>query len=226
MWPFPRQHPDEIVRRYQANTPRRLPRNTPLAGLRLLSVDLETTGFRVGTDLVLSIAAVDFTADEIKVSGISNWMVRHAHTPVNEATAIHGILPSESGKGEPEAGVLSQLLPLLEGSVLVGHHVSFDAAMLDDALRRTFGIRLRNPLVDTARLAMSTIDAFHQTGYSNQRPPTLDEVCAKAGVALIDRHTAVGDAFTTAQLFLFLCAKLKHMLGRELIVDDIPYQSS
>jgi DNA polymerase-3 subunit epsilon len=98
--------------------------------------------------------------------------------------------------------------------------------MLDDALRRTFGIRLRNPLVDTARLAMSTIDAFHQTGYSNQRPPTLDEVCAKAGVALIDRHTAVGDAFTTAQLFLFLCAKLKHMLGRELIVDDIPYQSS
>lgn len=226
MWPFPRQHPNEIVRRYQANTPRRLSRNTPVAGLRLLSIDLETTGFRVGSDLVLSVAAVDFTVDEIKLSGISSWMVRHAHTPVNEATAIHGILPSESGNGEPEPEILASLLPLLEGAVMVGHHVAFDAAMLDDALRRTFGIRLRNPQIDTARLAMSSIDAFHQTGYSNQRPPTLDEVCAKAGVALIDRHTAIGDAFTTAQLFLFLCAKLKHKLGRELTIGDLPLQSA
>lgn len=220
-WPFRKPHGNPVVRDYLAGTPRSIPRDTRLNTLPLVALDLETSGFHVGMDLILSVGVVVFHNGEIPLSGISSWIVRHDHTPVNEATAVHGILPSQSGAGESEPDVLAAILRLLEGSILIGHHVSFDIAMLDSSLRRTFGIRLRNQSIDTAQMAMSQIDAFHRSGYSNQRPPGLDEVCARLGIPVIERHTAAGDAFTAAQLFLMLCAKLKQRLGRELTLGDL-----
>lgn len=221
IWPFHKPHENPVVRQYLAGTGRRWSPETPLAALPLVAIDLETSGFRVGMDLILSVGTVAFQHGVIKVSGVSNWIVRHDRSPVNEATAVHGILPSQSGGGDPETEILNSLLPILEGAILVGHHVAFDIAMLDDSLRRAFGIRLLNRKIDTAHLAMATIDAFYQSGYSNQRPPTLDEVCTKVGVPMIERHTAAGDAFTAAELFLVLCAKRKQLLGRELTLGDL-----
>ncbi len=221
IWPFRISHENPVVRQYLAGTRRRWASDTPLGSLPLVAIDLETSGFRVGMDLILSVGTVAFTPEGIQVSKISNWIVRHGHPPINEATAIHGILPSQSEAGEPEAEILTSLLPILEDAILVGHHVAFDVAMLDNSLRRAFGIRLLNRNIDTAHLAMATLDAFHQSGYSNQRPPTLDEVCTKLGVPMMERHTAAGDAFTTAELFLVLCAKLRQRLGRELTLGDV-----
>lgn len=223
MWPFQHPNANPVLRNYQDKTPRRPARQTPLAGQRLVALDLETSGFKVGSDLVLSVGAVVFECEEIQLTGISHWIVLHERTPVNEATAVHGILPSQSGRGEPEGAILESLLGVLEGAMIVGHHVGFDAAMLDHALQRIFGIKLRNPLIDTAHLVMRNVDAFHRTRYSNQRPPTLDEVCTKLGIPITDRHTAAGDAFTTAQLFMFLCAKMRQKLGRPLLTGDLPF---
>jgi DNA polymerase-3 subunit epsilon len=118
---------------------------------------------------------------------------------------------------------MQELLPLLHGAVVVGHHINFDAAMIDRALRRRFDVGLRNPLVDTANLAQVAIDAFAKTGYANQRPPTLDEVCSHLEIMTMERHTAAGDAFTTAELFLLLCARMRQQLKRPLLVDDLPF---
>lgn len=195
----------------------------PASELRFSVLDIETTGFERSRDRILSISVVGVSCWTVAVGGLRSWLVCQPLVPLNEASAIHGITPAESAAGEPEERVMYELLQAVKGTVLVGHHIGFDIAMISEALQRHFRTDLRNPSVDTAELAMREIDAFHRTGYPNQRPPGLDEVCSLCGLPMLERHTAEGDAFTTAELFLLLCAKRRKRLGRELEWRDLPH---
>jgi DNA polymerase-3 subunit epsilon len=73
-------------------------------------------------------------------------------------------------------------------------------------------------------MAQRTVEAFGVTAYPGQRPPSLDEVCEHLGLPTVERHTAAGDAFTTAELFLVLCARMQRLRGRPLVVDDLPLE--
>lgn len=212
--------PDFVVD-YHDRTPRRIDRGRNWNDLNFVVLDAETTGFDPISDRLLSIGLVPLRKGGIVVEGRRNWLVQQLDVPNNDAVKIHGIAPAASARGTPEAEVLRDLLAVLSGAVLVGHHIAFDAAMISAALHRHFGTRLRNPLIDTAALATRHIDAFHKTGYANQRPPGLDEICAHAGLPVIGRHTATGDAFTTAQLFLWLCGRLRVRHQRELTAADL-----
>ncbi len=209
------------VRDYEFNSRRRPDRKTPGKDLRILVLDAETSGFRQSIDRMLSLSAVPVSGDRIRLPKMRSWMIYQADIVVNPATLVHGILPSETARGQSEREVLIELLPLLHDAVLVGHHVSFDARMLSDSLERNFGIPLRNVAVDTAVLAMTLLEAFHKTGYANQRPPSLEEVCAHFGIAMLERHTAAGDTFTTAQLWLQLVGLLRQRLRREIELRDL-----
>ena len=213
---------DPLAQAYRDATPRRVPGHRPWAELSFLVLDCETTGFRVGTDRILSLATMPVHGGDLRIGAATAWLVRQPGAALNAATAVHGILPSDTAAGDDERAVLAALLPQLHGAVLVGHHVGFDAAMLDEALRRHFGTGLRNPLLDTAELARNVVDAFGRTAYPGQRPPTLEELCAHFDLPPLDRHTAAGDTFTTAELFLFLCARLRRRLGRPLLAKDLP----
>ena len=209
---------------YVAGTPKRLSKKQPLDELCIVVVDAETSGFDVNQDRLLSLAAVPLRAREINIADVHSWLVYQANSGATDAAQIHGILPSDTRAGQSESRVMEELLPLLRGAVMVGHHIHFDAALIDHALRRRFGTGLRNPLLDTADLAQIAVDAFARTGYANQRPPTLDEVCSHLEIATMERHTAPGDAFTTAELFLLLCARLRQQLKRPLLVGDLPFK--
>lgn len=213
---------DPAIAPYVNGTARRIPASTPLSSITFLVLDAETTGFNLLTDRILSIAAIPVRGDRAEIGGMRNWLVYHPNAHVTAATKIHTILPSESSLGMPMPEILADLSSLLIGAVVVGHHIRFDAAMIDGEMRRVFRTGLRNPLVDTAAMAMRSVEAFRKSGYANQRPPGLDELCAHLGLPLWERHTADGDSFTTAQLFLMLCARLRQQLGRELVAGDLP----
>ncbi|WED63838.1 3'-5' exonuclease [Synoicihabitans lomoniglobus] len=206
---------------YREQTPRRVDPKRPWSELAFVSLDAETTGFDPEKDRLLSIGLVPVADGRIDVAGRRNWLVRQTDVPNNEAVKIHGIAPGESALGQPETEVLTELLAALTGKIIVGHHIGFDAAMIGTATRRAFGSRLRNPLLDTAALTSRHVDAFHKTGYVNQKPPGLDEICSHAGLPIVGRHTATGDAFTTAQLFLWLCGRIRVRHGRELRAGDL-----
>ena len=210
-----------VVQAYQNGTPRRIPGKTPITDLLFIVLDSETTGFNTANDRILSLAIAELRSGRLHIARSTSWLFRQDR-PVTQAVTVHGILPSDTAFGQPEHEVLLELLPRLQGAVIVGHHVGFDLAMLNAALKRHSKISLRNHVLDTARFAMSAVEAFARTGYPGQREPTLDEVCAQCGLTPIDRHTAEGDAFTTATLFLAMCARRQRQLGRPLRASDLP----
>lgn len=214
----------EVGQAYRDGTPRRYPGKTSLERLTFVALDAETTGFDTSRDRVLSLAVAPIRTLRLELAGMESWMVYQPTAPLNAAVTVHGILPSETAAGEPEEQVLAGLLVALRGAVLVGHHIAFDVAMLNAALERHHRVRLRNPLLDTAVMAQRTVEAFGVTAYPGQRPPSLDEVCEHLGLPTVERHTAAGDAFTTAELFLVLCARMQRLRGRPLVVDDLPLE--
>ncbi len=212
---------EPVAEDYRNATPGKISRKTPVDRLRLIVLDAETTGFDIGSDRLLTLACVEVSSGQLRVSDFHAWLFHQPAARVNDAVAVHGILPSETAQGQPEKEALAEALPILSGAVLVGHHVGFDAGMLDHALRAHFGLGARNLLVDTARLAMAELEAFRKTAYPNQRPPSLDEVCSNLGLPMHDRHTASGDTFATAQVFLLLAARARRRLGRPLRLGDL-----
>jgi len=213
---------DPVVAAYVEATPRRIADKTPLADPRFVALDAETTGCDPTKDRMLSLALIEVQAGRIQIAKSAAWVIFQQAAPMTQAVSVHGILPAETKAGLPEVEVLRELLPHLSGAILVGHHVNFDAAMLTSALQRNFRTSLQNPLLDTAKLAMETLDAFAKTGYLGQRAPSSDEVCAQSGIAPVERHTAEGDAFTTAMVFISLCARLQRRLERPLRAADLP----
>ena len=112
---------------------------------------------------------------------------------------------------------------MLAGGIIVGHHIRFDAAMINDAMMRHFKTKFCSRIIDTALMAMTELVAFHQTGYANQRPPSLDEVCSQLNLPVVARHTAEGDAFTTAEVFLLLYGRIRRRLRRRPVqARDLP----
>ena len=211
-----------VVEAYLEGTPKRIPGKTPINELLFIVLDCETTGFNATQDRILSLAISELRSGRLHIARSAAWLFRQDHT-VTEAVTVHGILPSDTAFfGQPEPDVLLELLPRLQGAVIVGHHIGFDLAMLNAAMKRHFKKPLRNHVLDTARFAMDAVEAFARTGYPGQREPTLDEVCAQCGITPLDRHTAEGDTFTTATLFLAMCARRQRQLGRPLCASDLP----
>ena len=121
-----------------------------------------------------------------------------------EAVTVHGVTRDETRKGVPEAEALERFLDYLRDGVIVGHHIGHDIATIDAACERHWGARLLNRSLDTMDLTLH----LERDGAFAGRPPirqfTLDALCTMFGVIPHDRHTATGDAFITAQVFLRL----------------------
>ena len=220
IWPW-KQPANPQARSYQQNQRQRPKRRDAADAVRFIVLDAETSGFDPAKDRMLSLATMRIENLELHLADMHSWLIYQADAGLTEAVNVHGILPSETADGAPEGKVMEALLPILGNAVVVGHHIGFDARMIDQAFRRHFGIKFRNHLIDTAELSMRELDAFARTGYANQHPPTLEDVCSHLEIQMIDRHTAAGDTFTTAQVFLTLCARIQKRLKRELQLRDL-----
>jgi len=99
---------------------------------------------------------------------------------------------------------LDGLLDALTGRVLVAHVASVERRFLAAALARE-GLRLANPIVDTAQLAAVVL---RRRG--TPVPPAIDlsRLAHILGLPAHRPHTADGDALTTGQVFLALVSEL------------------
>ncbi|MGD2021105.1 MAG: 3'-5' exonuclease [Thiohalocapsa sp.] len=170
--------------------------------VRFVVLDCETTGLDPRRDRIVSIGAIAVTGGEIDLGDTFEALLRVLHNTA--ATLVHGITRDETREGIGEDEALAGLLDYLRDGIIVGHHIGHDLAMIDAALARHQAPGLLNRRLDTGALAL----LLEADGAFAGQPPledlSLDGLCRRFDVAPYDRHTAPGDAFLTAQIFLRL----------------------
>jgi DNA polymerase-3 subunit epsilon len=186
--------------------------DTPVSEVRFVVLDSETTGFSPVLDRILTIGAVAVQDGEIRLDDSFDALLRVTGDvgPVD----VHGVTPERTRRGYDEGEAVERCLAYLRDGVIVGHHIGHDVSMLDAALERMgTDVRLLNRALDTADL---TLHLAQDGAFADVTLPahiTLDTLADLFGVIPHDRHTASGDAFITALVFLRLL-KLAARHGR------------
>jgi len=166
-----------------------------------VAFDCETTGLNPNKDRILSIGAIKFNTERILIKQNKEWFVKQLQSNA-ESIKIHGILPSTSSEAiMTEEQAIKAFLKYIGSATLVGHHVNFDITMINNALKRLGAGKLRNTQKDT-----NTI--YKQKGhYAHEQNFSLDELSKTYNIKTSNRHTALGDAYITAQIFQRLANK-------------------
>ncbi len=169
-------------------------------------LDTETTGLDLGQDNILSIGAVRIINNTIDISDSLSIIVKNQQLQTQNAVAIHGLVQTDiKGQSEPES--IAALFKFVGSDIIVGHHIAFDIAMLNKLSRKNGGGDLKNNLLDTSYLARR-LDHTTDPDSLDRKEYTLDKLCSRFKVIPKARHTADGDAFITAIVFMKLIQKL------------------
>lgn len=168
----------------------------PLAELAYTVFDTETTGLdiRAGDEMV-ALGAVRIVNGRLLESECFDHLVKPDGLLNPASIRIHGIQP-EMLAGQPDIGqVLYLFHRFAEGTILVAHNAAFDMRLLQLQEDRT-GIRFENPVLDTMLLSAVVHPA--------QDKHDLESIAERLGIIIMGRHTALGDAIGTAEIFLKL----------------------
>ncbi|MBX3277663.1 MAG: 3'-5' exonuclease [Acidobacteria bacterium] len=187
---------------------------TPASDVRFVVLDSETTGLDPRRDRLITIGAVAVKAGEIILADCFEAMLKVAYN--SSSVTVHGITREEAGEGFDEPEALEAFLPYLRDGVIVGHHILHDIETLNAACERHFGFNLRNRFLDTMDLTLHLQNDGAFAGRDEIREFSLDALCRLFDVEPHDRHTAGGDAFITALVFLRLL-KLGRRFGRDTL---------
>ena len=173
----------------------------PLAELAYTVFDTETTGLDpAGGDEILQIGATRIVNARLLAGESFDQLVDPRRSIPEAGIAVHGIRP-DMVRGKPAiAEVLPAFHAFAADTVLVGHNVAFDLRFLK-LKEEASGVSFDQPVLDTLLLAGLVHPGEESHG--------LEAIAGRLGVAVEGRHTALGDALVTAQIFLKLLPLLK-----------------
>lgn len=176
----------------------------PIEKAEFVVFDTELTGLDSKRDSVVSVGALRMTGGRIEIGNPFYRIVEPRTKLTAQSIVIHGITPSET-EGRPE---LSELLPeFLEfcgERIIIGHHISMDVAFINAELKRSTGRHLDNPLLDTITLYRKVCQGGSDTcAYYDgaAEDANLLTLARKYDIPVDQAHSALGDAYMTAQLF-------------------------
>ena len=170
---------------------------------RWVVLDTETTGVIATRDQIVSIGAVAVVQGEIQPQDSFECVIRQPYN--SSSVVVHGITQDESERratGETEA--LKAFSEYIGDSCLVGHHVEFDVTILNHRMKEKTGRGIRNPYLDTMELVIAMENAQQIDPRPSPNDFGLDALCRHFNVKRSGRHTAPGDAFITALIFIRL----------------------
>lgn len=169
-----------------------------------VSLDLETTGLDPANDHILSLAAVPIRGGRLLLSERFERQIRPDREFGIESIRHHLITPGEAAGGMSVTPAVREFLHWLGSRRLLGYHLAFDLAMLAPHVRGLTGFALPNARADLADAMAAREHLLHP-----EVPPNLafEHIAAQLGVTVLGRHTALGDAVTTALCWLALHAK-------------------
>jgi DNA polymerase-3 subunit epsilon len=166
----------------------------PLAQLAYTVFDTETTGLEPSAgDEIISIGAVRIVNGRILRNEVFEQLVNPRRPLSRASVKVHGI-DAEALAGQPAIeAVLPAFHRFCEDTVLVAHNAAFDMRFLE-LKESASGVRFDQPVLDTLLLSAAVHPA-----HDDHR---LESIAGRLGVRVIGRHTALGDALLTAEIFL------------------------
>lgn len=181
-----------------------------LSELTYTVFDTETTGLDPrGGDEIISIGAMRIVNGRLLQEQPFDQLIDpKRHLPWS-SIKYHGIRPEMLVDQPAIEEVLPKFQRYVQDTVLIGHNVAFDMRMLQ-VKESVTQVSFFNPVLDTMLLS-SVVHPAHESH-------DLSGVAERVGVNIQGRHTALGDAAATGEVFLklipLLAQKGIHTLGQ------------
>jgi len=165
-----------------------------LADLAYTVFDTETTGLEPSQgDEIIAIGALRIVNGRLLHHEVFEQLIDPRRSLAPASIRIHGITP-EMLEGQPTIDrVLPAFRSFSEDTVLVAHNAAFDMRFLQLKEAAT-GVRFTQPVLDTLLLS----EVLHP----NIKEHRLEAISERLGVNIVGRHTALGDAIVTGEVFL------------------------
>ncbi|WP_299444679.1 exonuclease domain-containing protein [uncultured Phycicoccus sp.] len=182
-------------------------RDTPLADLPLLALDIETTGLDPRTDRVLSLGWVPVDGGRVVLGGAGHVVVSDAGE-VGQSATVHGITDDALATGSRLDEVLPEVLAALSGRVLLAHFARIETEFLGSACERLWGAGMPCEVVDTFELERRAVGGV----WGGATPPGALRLWAarqRRGLPVYRAHEALTDALACAELYLAQRAELE-----------------
>ncbi|HET7820278.1 MAG TPA: exonuclease domain-containing protein [Ornithinibacter sp.] len=183
---------------------------TPLADLRLLAVDIETTGLDPRRDRVLSIGWLPVDGGRIVLGGAGRVVVRDTGgaAGVGQSATVHGLTDDRLAGGVPVEDAVGGLLDALAGRVLLAHFAQIETGFLAAVCERAWGAGMPCVVVDTFELERRVV-----AGGWGAEPARgalrLWTARERRGLPAYRAHEALTDALACAELYLAQRAELE-----------------
>jgi DNA polymerase-3 subunit epsilon len=184
-------------------------------------LDSETTGLDTRRDRLITIGAVAVENGEIRLDDSFEVLLKLDYN--HSSVTVHGITRDEASKGMDEPAALELFLDYLRDGVIVGHHIGHDIQTLNVAYERHFSMQLKNRFLDTMDLTLHLTDDGAFADRPMAKGFSLDALCDMFGISPHDRHTAGGDAFITAHIFLRLLSAARRTGRTSVASISMPY---
>ena len=171
-----------------------------LSDIAFTVFDTETTGLDPSAgDEIIAIGAVRIVNGRLLQNELFDQLVDPQRPISAESVAVHGIERAML-EGQPHiAEVLPAFARFCEDTVLVAHNAAFDMRFLQ-VKEAVTGIKFSQPVLDT--LLLSAV------AHPNQETHSLEALAERLGVHVVGRHSALGDALVTGEVFLKLLPML------------------
>lgn len=174
---------------------------TPLSLLTALVLDTETTSIDTREARLVQIGAIGLRKGHIDENDVFDTLVNPQMSVPDASSRIHGLTTADVENAPIFADLLPRFESFLADRLLIGYAIDFDMAVLkrEYALNRRHWIEPRTlDIIPLARAIGSVMPDY-----------SLDAIAAALNVKIDGRHTALGDARATAEIFLKLVPLLK-----------------
>ncbi len=174
---------------------------TPLSSLQAVAIDTETTGLDAANARLIQVGLVKIDGERVLEEETYQTFANPHIAITEENTRIHGITNKLTDTAPDFADIINETEDFIGTSVLIGHNIGFDLCIIEREYNRARIVYREHRRLDTsalARIARPTLNNFE-----------LDTIAEWLDVPLVDRHTALGDAFIAARVFVRLIPLLR-----------------
>ena len=169
-----------------------------------VAIDLETTGLDPRRDHIVSYGAVPVRDGRVRTSESVYGLVHVPHDVPASSVKFHGLRTQDLDGAPPLAECVTILDELIGDHPVVAHCAWVERSFLRKAFRHSY-LTFNSPIVDTAVLARHILDVHLEPGQS----VSLEYATTALGLPVHSPHHALGDAVTTASLFIALAGQLE-----------------